>query len=328
MKDKLISVIVPIYGAENYINDTLESLFNQTMLDGVEFILVNDCTPDKSMMNAKEVIDKYPALQEQIQIVNHEQNKGVATTRNSGLAVASGEYIIQVDADDYCELDMLEKMFKQTSEDIDIVVCDYIVDFPNRQKYVKQLSSDSGPQCVRELLNGILHGSTCNKLIKRSLFFDNSVFFVDGENMWEDLTLMIKIFFYAKNIKYLPMAFLHYRQVNPKSYTRKMSSKSSKDLFYSVENISSFFVANGVFNLFDKDLNYLKLSAKFQWLLNTEGMDKVDYLKLYPESDSQIMFHPHYPIYYKYSLLAYTKGYIRFSNFMVTLINFSKKLFS
>lgn len=325
----LISVIVPIYGVEEYISKTLVSLFNQTMLEGVEFILVNDFTPDNSMKKVEDVIANYPFLANQIQIINHPENKGVAAARNSGLTAAKGKYIIQVDGDDYCELRMLEKMYAEAIKtNTDIVVCDYIVDFANRQVYKKQVAPKEGGKCVAALLSGGLHGSTWNKLVKKSLFTENKIDFVVGINLWEDLTANIKLFFFAKKVTYLPEAFLHYRQINPESYTRSMSLKTANDIYLSIENITAFLSENRTSNYFYKELMYFKLSAKFRWLISTDGDVQSEYLKLYPETDKYIKSHPTFPVYYKYALLANRKGLANISRCIVSIINFLKRKYS
>ncbi|MCS2593772.1 glycosyltransferase family 2 protein [Bacteroides thetaiotaomicron] len=97
----LVSVIVPVYRAEKFIQRCARSLFEQT-LEEMEFVFVNDCTPDSSMVilrgdNKKE----YPNRARQIRIVEHDQNKGSATARNTGLDNAHGSYIIYCDSDDW-----------------------------------------------------------------------------------------------------------------------------------------------------------------------------------------------------------------------------------
>ena len=105
-----ISVIIPIYGVEKYIDRCAESLFKQTMTDNVEFIFVNDATKDNSIGVLLDVISKYPQLKSQIRIINHNKNKGLPSARNTGLAVARGEYIVHIDGDDYIEPTMMEDL--------------------------------------------------------------------------------------------------------------------------------------------------------------------------------------------------------------------------
>ena len=124
MNKPSISVIVPIYGVEKYIERCARSLFKQTISDRCEYIFVNDCTKDRSIDVLQRVIDEYPTLK--INILHHSQNKGLAGARNTGLDYASGKYIAHVDSDDYVDEDMLEALYNRAeSEGCDIVWCDY-----------------------------------------------------------------------------------------------------------------------------------------------------------------------------------------------------------
>ena len=134
-KNPLVSVIVPIYGVEPYIEKCARSLFEQS-LENMEFIFVNDCTPDKSVEILRQVIEDYPRRYLQIQIIEHEENRGLAMARNSGLLIAKGEYIIHCDSDDWVELDMYEEMYEKALEkNADIVICDYYAEYSNKRIY-------------------------------------------------------------------------------------------------------------------------------------------------------------------------------------------------
>lgn len=102
----LVSIIIPIYNVENYIEECLESVYQQTY-PHIEVILVNDCTPDHSMTIANTIVakykDKFPTT-----IINHEQNKGLSEARNSGMKIAKGKYIYFIDSDDAITLDAIE----------------------------------------------------------------------------------------------------------------------------------------------------------------------------------------------------------------------------
>ena len=120
-----VSVIVPIYNVSRFIKRCVESLFNQT-LDDVEFIFVNDCTPDDSIDILKKVIADYP--DRNTMIINHEVNKGLPAARNTGLKAASGDYIFHCDSDDFIEPTMLNDLYYTACDDnADIVWCDGIL---------------------------------------------------------------------------------------------------------------------------------------------------------------------------------------------------------
>lgn len=199
----LVSVIVPVYRAEKFIQQCARSLFEQT-LEEMEFIFVNDCTPDSSMVILREIIKEYPNRARQVRIVEHDQNKGSATARNTGLDNARGSYIIYCDSDDWVEREMYEKMIKKAFDDkADIVGCDFYYDYVDRLVIHRQHFPNDNIQCIVELLEGKLHGSMCNKLINRKLYSLGHVRFFDGINMWEDIVAIISLCFYAGKIAYV-----------------------------------------------------------------------------------------------------------------------------
>ena len=125
-----VSIIVPVYNAEKYLRKCLDSLIRQTLAD-IEIIVVNDESPDHSA----EIIKEYESMDKRIKVVNR-KNGGLARARNSGLSVATAEYIGFVDCDDWVELEMFEKMYEMgTKYSADIVICDYNIIF---EKYVEK----------------------------------------------------------------------------------------------------------------------------------------------------------------------------------------------
>lgn len=112
MKVPKISVIVAVYGVENYIEKCVRSLFEQT-LDAVEYIFVNDDTPDNSIVILKSVLDEYSERKNNTHIINFETNTGVANARTVGMKLATGKYMIHCDLDDYLEDDALEVLYKE-----------------------------------------------------------------------------------------------------------------------------------------------------------------------------------------------------------------------
>lgn len=116
-----VSVVVPIYGVEKYIERCARSLFEQT-LDDMEFVFVNDCTKDNSIAVLKRVIEDYPNRREQIKIIHHEQNKGLSHARETGINNSIGDYIGHCDSDDWCDKQMYEEMYSKAY----LEGCDYV----------------------------------------------------------------------------------------------------------------------------------------------------------------------------------------------------------
>ena len=122
-KDKFmkVSILVPVYNVEKYFARCLETLFSQTY-SGIEYVFVNDCTPDKSMYVLQETLEKYPSRANSVKIIENKQNLGIAIVRNTLLENATGEYVLFVDSDDWIEVDAIEKFVdKALQSNSDIV---------------------------------------------------------------------------------------------------------------------------------------------------------------------------------------------------------------
>ena len=136
MAENKVSVISPIFKVRNFIERCACSLFEQTLKD-VEYIFVDDASPDDSIDIVKACIERYPERKEQVRILVHEQNQGLPAARNTGLAVAAGEYVFHCDSDDFVEREMLEEMYNAAkAQDTDIVYCDFYLSFEKNERYM------------------------------------------------------------------------------------------------------------------------------------------------------------------------------------------------
>ena len=288
-----ISVIIPVYNVENYIERCVRSFFEQTMKDCVEFIFVNDCTPDRSMQIIEVVASTYPDRQGHIRYVHHSINSRVSMARNSGLAIAKGEYIFIADSDDWVEGEMLADMYKAAKEsDADIVRSDYFCSYSTYEKTVKQADEVDPVACIKLLLSEKLHGALWNKLIRRTLYTDNKVVFFNG--FWEDLRASIQLFYYAKKIVYIPKAYYHYVQYNPNSSSIHYE-KLLSGLLVNAEGIIEFLKDKHI--QIDRHIHYLKLAAKKNLLFTCDKSSFRKWLQIYPESNSYIWSYPSLPLH-------------------------------
>ena len=133
-----VSIIIPVYGVEKYIERCAISLFEQT-LDDIEYIFVNDCTPDRSIEILKDVLNRFPNRVSQVHILNMPYNSGQAAVRKLGIENATGEYIIHCDSDDWVELTAYEKLYKcAITNNSDIVFCDFFKSDGNKNTYISR----------------------------------------------------------------------------------------------------------------------------------------------------------------------------------------------
>ncbi len=208
-----VSICVPIYNSEQYIETCAHSLFRQTLED-IEYIFVNDCTPDKSIDILRHIASQYPKRTNQIKIVNHHTNKGIAAVRNTCLQNATGEYIIYCDSDDWVEPDIYQCMYNKAIEtQADIVWCKYDTTLdPIVLFSPKTGETYTNIDYIKRICLGQFHGATWNKLIKRNILIDNSLHFVEGCNMMEDESMILRILCFAHNIQYVDKILYHYVQ--------------------------------------------------------------------------------------------------------------------
>lgn len=215
----LVSVIVPIYNVELYIEKCARSLFEQTLQD-IEIIFIDDCTPDNSIKIIENTILEYTGISNKVQIVKLPENSGVATARRLGIAMSKGEYIAFCDSDDWVDVDMYRELYSKAEEnDADCVLCDYYEsDGDNVQPIIYAYCNKE--VLMSDLLSYKKGGSMCFQIAKRELY-ENIIF--PKKHMWEDLVISIQVFYYAKNIVQYSGRPLYYYYQNPKSVSYKPS---------------------------------------------------------------------------------------------------------
>ncbi|MCD7926866.1 MAG: glycosyltransferase [Bacteroides sp.] len=275
-----VSVLIPVYNVEKYVERCILSVLNQTMQEGVEIIIVNDSTPDRSMEIIHEALDTHSTNMD-IHIYNHETNRGQAATRNTAMSYATGEYTIHVDSDDYIEPDMLEKMYAKAVEtDADIVFTNFLEEYIDRCVCMSAHYNESR----RVLLKNVIRGncsSLCNKLIRRSLYIENNIHWSEGYDMSEDYMVMVPLCFSTHKIAYIPSAFYHYIQYNTSSITKGIiSQRELNGWIYASDSLVEFIKANKITG-FDTDVTFRLLATRLRCMMNVCRKEGKNYSKLY-----------------------------------------------
>lgn len=206
-----VSVIVPVYNVEPYIERCLSSLVNQTCSCNYEIVIVNDGTRDNSMA----IVCRYAEKYDFIKIINQE-NKGISGARNTGTANAEGEYVAFVDSDDYVSPDYINLLYSSAKEhDSDIACCNYRnVTGENGKGVDNFLVHTKGVYDGRRVMRESLHDITVrsylwNKLYRRKLFTDHRITFPEGIK-FEDFAIMPQLFFYSKRVSFIPETLYFY----------------------------------------------------------------------------------------------------------------------
>ncbi len=212
MRKPKISVIVPIYNVEPYIDECMRSLVTQTLHD-IEIVCVDDCGTDKSM----DIVRKYADTDNRIKIIRNKQNSGIATTRNVGLDNSDAEYIMFCDPDDWFDVNMCKKMYDTITRDkTDIVMCGANIFYESDVSHKKSDNGylrvkHSGVFDVTEYMTYTTPGVLWNKIFKRSIISGYGIRFPDGLK-YEDVCFFNMYMLWAKKMSFITDKLYNYRR--------------------------------------------------------------------------------------------------------------------
>lgn len=210
--NSLVTFILPVYNAESTIYRCLDSILKQTYCD-YEVIIVDDGSID----NSGKICDSYSLNDNRFRVI-HKENAGVASARQLGVSLASGEYVIHIDSDDWIESNMLSDMMNEIS-DADILVSDYYYNTKHGQTYVRQVDCTTSEELLEKIIKGEVFGSLWHKLIRRNLY--QNIKFNTDLTFCEDQLLLFKILTtYQCKVINLHKAYYHY-ECNEGSITQR-----------------------------------------------------------------------------------------------------------
>lgn len=240
-----VSICVPIYNVEHYIENCARSLFEQSYKD-IEFIFVNDCTQDRSIEVLQNVIKDYPQRESQIHIICHKENGGLAKARNTGLKSSSGLFIIHVDSDDYVDKNMVSLLVdKQKENDYDIVSSDLLDHYKTYTEKDNQPIYSSNVDMTIKLLDKSARGCVVARLIRKSLYTDNNISAEVGLNLGEDSLVIPQLAYFSRSVSNVSLPLYHYNRTNESSYTTFFSEKTSEEVWIVYERLLSIFKNKG-----------------------------------------------------------------------------------
>ena len=240
-----VSIIVPVYNVEKYIDKCLNSLVNQTLVD-IEIIVVNDGSKDNSIEIIKKYIEKYPN-----KIVYLEkENGGLSDARNYGMLYAKGEYIAFLDSDDYVELDMYEKMYELVKkEEADMVECDFYWEYPDRVKEdIGYIYKD------KKEMTTTIRVVAWNKLIKREILEKSKVEFPKGYR-YEDVEFTYKLIPYLNKISFLKKPYVHYIQRD--NSIANTQNERTKEIFDVLDHVIKYYKEKDIYEEYKNEIEYI-----------------------------------------------------------------------
>lgn len=218
-----LSIIVPFYNVEKYIEECIRSLYDQDIpQEEYEVICVNDCSPD----NSREIVKAYQKKHANLRLIEHERNKKIGGARNTGLKEAKGRYVWFVDSDDYVAPNCLGKLLREAeAQEAEMLLFDYAtVTNGKSQQVVYPKIADrllTGDELLRKVQERwyVCVPTAWNKLYKREFLMQNGLLFTENV-MYEDTDLSLKMLAYLKRIKYTNVVAYNYRQ-NALSITKE-----------------------------------------------------------------------------------------------------------
>ncbi len=254
----LVSILVPVYNVDAYIERCARSIFEQTY-PNLEIVFVDDGCTDSSISILQKVISEYPCHQEKVIIIHHPHNKGLAAARNTAVSFCHGDFVCHVDSDDWIDSDAVGALVRRQQEtDADIV---YTSGYYKHEKELRKIDCHGWSNDKDALLTNILQdkATICmwSKLIKKSLYTGNHIICNERGSFYEDFQALTRLVYYSRSIARLDADIYHYNRLNPGSFV----SNLSHDIELQRQGLSSIQVVCDFFQ--DKEKTYLNLVQQF-----------------------------------------------------------------
>ena len=303
-----VSVIVPVYNVERYIERCAMSLFKQTLND-VEYIFIDDCTPDDSMSVLQTVIEKFQSRftkeKKIVKIESMPTNSGLAAVRRHGINIATGDFIIHCDSDDWVDVSLYEEMYTEAVRtNADVVIC------PIRDEYalngITRPVENLGDNCRDVLQNWYRNPVgmfSWNKLVKRDIYKKYNLLPFEGINMWEDNGLMLRVFYFSNSLSQTSNAVYHYNQSNNSAITSGYGRKAIDQMISCASQLDIFFREKKDYKRYEHTNNAIKFLAKLNLVTSHFSWLK-EFYSLFPESNTAVSYIP--------KNAFSKKGYVRF----------------
>lgn len=255
---ELVSIIVPIYNVEKYLDKCIKSIINQTY-SNIEIILVDDGSPDR----CGQICDAYAKKDPRIQVL-HKKNGGLSDARNEGVKLATGKYLAFVDSDDYIARDLVEKTLSKAEENqCDMVLYDYYYIEPNGREIRSTVVPDNKVISLEtEPLLLLAATSACAKLFRRDFYLNVNCPFPKGI-YFEDLATTSIFFMKARRVYYIKEPLYYYINRENSIMTGKNYEKSSHDKILALDYILKAYKNQGLYEKYREELEYLVFANEY-----------------------------------------------------------------
>lgn len=261
-KNSRISLLIPVYGVELFIERCVRSLFEQTY-SNIEYVFVDDCTKDRSIEILNQLIDRYSYRKKDVKIIRHQINCGLSAARNTALENSTGKYIMHVDSDDYLELNAIESLHEYAiKNNSDIVIGGYKIVGIKKSITISQKIPDDNYEYVKRLLRKECSPSIWGKLFLREFYISSGIRSIEGLNQGEDYVVMPRLIYCARHIGVIDVPLYNYIQYNVHSYTNNITEKSISDMVKADEILERFFISQPDAEKFTETLVIAKLRTE------------------------------------------------------------------
>lgn len=280
-----VSILVPFYKVEKYVARCVDSLFSQTY-QNVEYIFVNDCSPDSSMEIINEKIKTY-GMEDRCRMIVHEQNQGISASRNDCLDAMTGDYFLFIDSDDYIDADMVEQLAKAAMrEDADIAGCGYVEEFFDRSVEHPQHYTNDHVEMMRAITLLTLKGVMWKLLVRSTIVTEHrqEVRFIPDRNMVDDYLFCCQLFYYAKRFAGVDRCMYHWIQFNPNNYTHT-TVFAVESQAAALRKTEEFYRKKGIYDVLEDALCQRKFISKLPLLMDKNCLNVSLWRLLFPESN-------------------------------------------
>lgn len=326
-----VSVIIPVYNVEEYLEECLDSVINQTFKD-IEIICINDGSTDSSL----NILNNYAKKDTRMKIYS-QKNQGQGSARNFGLNESSGDYVYFVDSDDCIELNTIEELYNNiSSNNSDIVVSkiarfndnseeiDYSIPGFDFENQFDNVDFSNFTFNYRDIKQYVLNRSFAPwmKLYKRKFLTDNNIYFIE-DLAFEDVLFHVESFLKADSISFSPNFFYFYRN-NPNSTMN--TSEKGFDIFEIIDCVEKYLYENGFMEEFKEEFVLFKVTQILNYILSTKSEDyfqkaKMEFSNINFSSNSlkdDFILNKFELVINSNSLIEYIEGYY---NFRLDILN-------
>lgn len=256
-KNPLVSIAIPLFNVRNYIEKCARSIFEQSY-SNLEYIFVDDCSPDDSVEILKKIILQYPSLLSKIKILTHDENMGLFAARKTAIDSAVGEYLFHVDSDDYLEYDAIERLVeKSEGGKYDIVLGSFSNIYANGSTIYRQKDEKCKLVLISDIIKRKRPTNIWGNLIRKSLYYNLEI---PPINNGEDYVTMPRLLYNAKFITFLDVPIYNYTHLNPYAFQfNRDNPKNIKDKIKATDYLFEYFKKNESCTIIMDSINVSRL---------------------------------------------------------------------